>query len=183
MEVGGWRVGSGEWGSGEWGRREGEGEDFVAVPFDLFHLRGFEDAAAHRGGVVQEHLVVDRAVHLEGGSATLVHELSRSGFIAEEVALEEVGVPEFLGGAPLEGRADLDGKAGGLDLVPYAHLVEDRGNGGQVALADVVAGEGFALDDDDVESGVVLFEERADGAARRPSADDGDVTLHATSLA
>jgi hypothetical protein len=76
------------------------------------------------------------------------------------------------------GRDELDTvllHADRLDALAHAELVEQHRVGGQERLADVEARMVLFLDDDDVAPG--FGEQRGDGRARRPAADDKDVAF------
>jgi hypothetical protein len=62
--------------------------------------------------VVQENLVVDGAIHLEGGFSALSGELCGSGFVDEEAIDEEVKVPKIVGGTPAVGGAPISSRMG-----------------------------------------------------------------------
>ena len=154
---------------------EGERDDPVALADDGAHRAGLAHGAARPRRVVEEDLVVDRAVHLEGGAAALPRVGRGANLRLQVAAGKEVEVPEPLLAAPAVGRADLDGEARRLDLVPDAHFVEHLADDGQLAFPDVVAREGLALEQGDLQARAVLSEQGSDGAARRPAAHDRDV--------
>ena len=152
--------------------------DAIAVAVDADDLRLLEHLAPEGRGVVEEDLVVDRPVDLEGGPLARPLESRGTRLVVERASRNELEVPKLLPLAPAVGRAELDGEVRRLDLVPAADLVEDARDGGELALAHVVAGEPFAFEDHDAQAVAVLAQVRAQGTARRAAADDGHVALH-----
>ena len=134
--------------------------DRVALVVDLDDARPLTNLAAEFGGAVQEDLVVDRPLDLERGLRPRPLVARGAGLVLELFERQELEVPKLLRLAPLVGRADLDGEARRLDRVPHPHLSQDVADRGKAAFADVVAGKDLALQDDDLQVGRILLQER-----------------------
>ena len=110
------------------------------------------DVDAVLGGVPEQDVIELGADDLERGGAL-------TGIIGE------VPAPGFGGFAPDEGGTALDDESGRFDCGQRADLLQDGNAGGQQGLADVLAGESGALQQDD---GVALVGRAAWRRRRRP---------------
>ena len=110
--------------------------------------------------------VVEQDV-VEGGAPDL------EGVGILDAGLAEVPAPRLGVAAPDHGGTVLGEEAGGLDGIHRAQLFEDGHGGGQQGLADVVAGEALALQQDDAPA--LTGQHGGGGAASGAAADDGHV--------
>ena len=113
-------------------------------------------------GVVEQDLV-------EGRTPDLV------GVGPGAVGLPEVPAPGFGVASPEHRRAPLFRESGGLYLLEDAEVLEDGHGGGQQGLADVFAGEAFALQEGHIKASA--GEEGGGGAAAGASAYYYDVCV------
>ena len=123
-------------------------------------------------GVVEQDLVVHCPIDLPCDELPILLELRGTGLIAKLRERQKLEVPGLGARAPQIRSADFDRKVGPLDLVPHSDLVQDVPDGGELALADVLAREALLLEHDHAQVRVVELEEGRDGRAARPAPDD-----------
>ena len=155
---------------------EEESVDPIAFVDDLADERLLADLGAHRLGVPEQDVVVDRAIDLERRLATRPAVGHRAFDRLHDLGVDEVEVPELGGPPPAIGGADLQREPGPFDRIPGVDLVEDGADRGELALADMVARELLLLEMM-TSIGAILLDEGREGGARRASTDDRDIPL------
>src|ERR1044072_5635340 len=123
----------------------------------------------------QKSLVVHRARDLKRSEPAHALELpgSNLGFVLRE--RNELDVPGVGTFAPAKRAADLDRKVRGFHFFPTAHLIQNRADWRQLTLADVIARELLALENQHLKFRSIFLQQRPRGRTTRTTANNGDV--------
>jgi hypothetical protein len=128
--------------------------------------------------MVENDFVENASVNLKGSLSTLSLELCRTRRVPELLIYQEIDIPKLVRFPPTIGAPDFNRKSSRFNLIPGAHLIKNETCYEQLALANVIPGKVFALDNKDAQRRIVLSQLSGHGATSRVATDDKNVALN-----